>query len=57
MTEQQQINDATDAEHYIARLNGFPRRFAEAVTDLKAREAKGILPPRFAVEKSTQTDS
>lgn len=51
MTQQQQINDATDAEHYIARLNGFPRRFAEAVTDLKAREAKGILPPRFAVEK------
>ncbi len=52
MTQQQQINDATDAEHYIARLNEFPRRFAEVIADLKIRESKGILPPKFAVAKA-----
>ena len=52
MTQQQQINDATDAEHYIARLKNSRAVFAEVIADLKIRESKGILPPKFAVAKA-----
>lgn len=51
MTQQQQINDDTDAGHYIARLHEYPRRFAQVVDSLKARESRGMLPPKFAVDK------
>jgi uncharacterized protein (DUF885 family) len=51
MTTKQQIHDATDAEHYIARLNRFPQKFDGVIESMKLREAKGIVPPRFVVEK------
>jgi len=51
MAQQQQINDATDAEHYLARLAAYPRRFEQVIETLKARESRGMLPPKFAVEK------
>lgn len=51
MTQQQQINDATDAEHFIARLNEYPRKFAQVIEGLRQREDKGMLPPKFTVDK------
>ena len=51
MTQTQQIDDATDAEHYIARLGEFPRKIDQVIEGLKLRESKGIVPPKFAVEK------
>ncbi len=54
MTQSQQINDATDAEHYLARLALFPRKLDEVIESLKVREAKNIIPPRFVVEKVSE---
>ena len=51
MAQTQQVNDAADAEHYIARLGEFPRKFDQVIEGLKLRESKGIVPPKFAVEK------
>lgn len=51
MTQQQQIHDATDAEHFIERLNAYPRKFAQVIEGLKLRESKGMLPPKFTVDK------
>jgi len=51
MTQAQQVNDAVDAEHYIARLGEFPRKMDQVIESLQVRESKGIIPPRFVVEK------
>jgi uncharacterized protein (DUF885 family) len=51
LTQIQQVGDATDAEHYIARLNAFPRFFGEVIESIDFREKRGIVPPRFSVEK------
>lgn len=51
MTQQQQINDVTDAENYIARLRAFPAKFEQVIDGVKRREAAGIVPPKFTVEK------
>lgn len=51
MTDAHQVNDAGDAENYIARLNKFPRKFAQVIEALDHYEAQGIVPPRFTVEK------
>ncbi|MBC7623173.1 MAG: DUF885 domain-containing protein [Aeromicrobium sp.] len=52
LTETQQVNDATDAEHYLARMALFPKKMNEVIESLKVREAKKIIPPKFVVEKS-----
>ena len=51
LTEAQQVNDATDAENYISRLNLFERKFDQVIESLKLRESRNIIPPRFVVEK------
>ena len=51
MTQVQQVNDATDAEDYIARLGEFPRRLDQVIDGIRFRESKGIVPPKFVVEK------
>ena len=51
MTQLQQVNDATDAEDYVARLGEFPRRFGELIESIRFRETRGVLPPKFVVEK------
>jgi uncharacterized protein (DUF885 family) len=51
MTQMQQVNDATDAEDYVARLGEFPRRFDELIESIRFRETRGVLPPKFVVEK------
>ncbi|MEY2481231.1 MAG: hypothetical protein QOI04_2158 [Verrucomicrobiota bacterium] len=41
------IDNVKDAEAYIARLNGFPKMFDQLVTNLRVREEKGVVAPRF----------
>lgn len=51
MTQVHQVNNLGDAQAYLARLDKFPRKFEQLLQSLQQREAKGILPPRFTVEK------
>jgi uncharacterized protein (DUF885 family) len=51
MTQVQQVNDATDADDYIARLGEFPRRLDQVIEAVAFREGRGIVPPKFVVEK------
>lgn len=51
MTTAQQVNDATDAEHYLSRLAQYPRKFDQIIESMKYREERKIIPPRFVVEK------
>jgi uncharacterized protein (DUF885 family) len=41
------IDDVKDAEAYIARLNAIPKLFAQLIVNLRAREEKGVVAPRF----------
>jgi len=45
------IGDKLDCEHYVSRLSQSPRYFTQLLDDLRLRESKNIVPPRFAVEK------
>ena len=49
MTQNQQINDLTDAEHYLARMGEFPRKFDQVIEGLRQREQKGVIPPKLVV--------
>ncbi len=40
-----------DCEYYLQRLRTLPIKFDQAMEGLKIREQKGILPPRFVVER------
>lgn len=52
MTQQQRIEDATDAEHFIARLRAILKRFSQVIVEIEAQAKAGIVPPRFAIEKA-----
>lgn len=54
MTDAHPIASRHDARNYIARLNKFPRKFAQVIEGLDVYEAKGIVPPQFTVEKVIQ---
>jgi uncharacterized protein (DUF885 family) len=47
-----QINDAGTARDYVARLGKFQWKFGHVLDGLKMRESKGVLPPKFAVDKA-----
>jgi uncharacterized protein (DUF885 family) len=51
MAQTHQVNNASDAENYIRRLDQFPLNFSQVIEGLKLREAKGVIPPQFTVEK------
>lgn len=51
MTQVHQVTDLSEANNYIARLNKIPRKFDQVIESLKLRETKGVIPPRFAVDK------
>jgi uncharacterized protein (DUF885 family) len=51
LTQSQQVNDATDAGHYIARLDAFPIKFEQTLVGIREREKRGIYPQRFVVDK------
>lgn len=54
LTETQQVNDAKDAEHYLARMALFPVKIDQVIESLKLRESKKIIPPKFVVEKVSE---
>jgi uncharacterized protein (DUF885 family) len=41
------IDNVKDAEAYIARLNAIPKLFDQLLVNLKVREEKGVVAPRF----------
>jgi len=45
------ISDISDAEAYISRLNGVKLLFTQLEKELKIREEKGIIPPKFVFSK------
>lgn len=47
-----QVNDATDADYYIARLRRIPARLAQVRAALAFRQQRGIIAPHFALAKS-----
>lgn len=51
MQQMHAVENLKDAENYIARLRRFPLKFEQVIASLKQREAKGVIPPRFTVEK------
>jgi len=51
MAQVHQVNDRGDAEAYIARLGLFPRKFEQVIAGLELREAAGVVPPKFTVDK------
>ena len=48
------IDDISDAEAYISRLNGFKKYFTQLVENLKSRESIGVVPPKFVYDKVMQ---
>ena len=48
------IDDISDAEAYISRLNGFKKYFTQLVENLKSRESIGVVPPKFVYDKVIQ---
>lgn len=46
-----QITDVKDAENYIARLQNLKDLFKQLVINLKLRQEKGIMPPKFVFAK------
>ncbi|RMH16489.1 MAG: DUF885 domain-containing protein [Acidobacteria bacterium] len=45
------LRDRRDAEDYVARLSKVRRKFDQLIENLRWREAQGIRPPRFMIER------
>ena len=51
MANTHRLFNAKDCDYYVMRLQAVPEKFRQLLDNLKTREQKGILPPRFVVEK------
>jgi uncharacterized protein (DUF885 family) len=51
MADTHQVNNASDADNYVKRLDLFPQHFSQVIEGLKLREGKGAIPPKFTVDK------
>ncbi|MGL4837841.1 MAG: DUF885 domain-containing protein [Shewanella sp.] len=51
MQAQHQVHSVTDAEHYLARLIAVKTKFTQTLEGLALREANGIIPPKFVIER------
>ncbi len=51
MESTHQVHSVSDAEDYVTRLSKVPTKWKQLMEGLLVREQKGILPPRFVVEK------
>jgi len=51
MQQMHAVENLKDAENYIKRLQRFPVKFDQVIAALRQREARGVIPPRFTVEK------
>ncbi|MBY5991887.1 DUF885 domain-containing protein [Ferrimonas balearica] len=51
MEAQHQVRSEEDAEHYLARLTAVEQKFAQNLEGIKIRTEKGIIPPKFVIER------
>lgn len=51
MQAQHQVHSVEDAENYLSRLIAVKTKFGQTLEGLKLREAKGIIPPKFVIER------
>jgi uncharacterized protein (DUF885 family) len=51
MANQHRLLTPRDCDYYLQRLDALPTKFDQLLENLKLREEKQILPPRFVVEK------
>ncbi len=51
MENSHKLRDKSDAEAYITRLSLFDTKFDQLIENLKIREDKGIIPPKFVIER------
>lgn len=51
MVQQHLVLDEEDAHDYVARLTKFDTKFEQVLGQLRYREERDIIPPRFVVEK------
>ena len=54
LSENQPLRTADDVQAYLARLGQLDRRVDEALARSRAAVARGLLPPRFIVERSKE---
>lgn len=46
-----QINEMRDAKNYVTRVSKFGVAFDQVIESLRVREEKGIVPPRFVIQR------
>ncbi|MBQ0734115.1 DUF885 domain-containing protein [Aquimarina celericrescens] len=51
MINMHRVEDKSDAEAYISRLDGLDELFKQLVDNMKIREKNGIVPPKFVFTK------
>ncbi len=51
MESSHKLRDKSDIEAYIMRLSLFDTKFDQVLEGLKIREEKGIIPPKFVIER------
>ncbi|GAA0723304.1 DUF885 domain-containing protein [Aquimarina litoralis] len=51
MEDSHKLRDKSDAEAYITRLSKFETKFNQLIENLKIREEKGIIPPKFVMDR------
>ena len=48
------VENAADAEAYLARLDQYPAQLAGELARMKATAAQGVIPPRFLIDKAVR---
>ncbi len=51
MESSHKLRDESDIEAYISRLSKFNVKFDQVIDNLKIREERGIIPPKFVIER------
>jgi uncharacterized protein (DUF885 family) len=51
MANTHRLLNRKDCEYYVMRLEALPKKFDQLLENLKVREQKQIMPPRFVVEE------
>lgn len=51
MESSHKLRDESDIEAYISRLSKFNTKFDQILEGLKIREEKGIIPPKFVIDR------
>lgn len=51
MENSHKLKKKSDAEAYISRLSKFDTKFEQLIENLKIRERKGVIPPKFVIQR------